>query len=261
MIFRSFEFEDQKWFPSIIRNGMTDYLRFIFSTFNLYQPILDILCKLLIETKNIEILDLCSGSGGTIEIFYENLKQSYNQNVKIILTDLYPNIIVYKYLQEKTKGGISYVDFPVDARAVPLEIKGFRTLFSGFHHFQPHKAKEVIKNAIDCNAGIGIFDGGNKNFWMVLLIIIIHPILIFLCTPFIKPFKMSRIFFTYLIPVIPFCTIWDGIISITRLYSLKEMLNMAHEVDVFDNYKWTSGKVKNKFGISISYLIGIPFKN
>jgi len=131
-------------------------------------------------------------------------------------------------------------------------------LFSGFHHFHPQKAKAVIKNAIESKAEIGIFDGGDKSIWMIVVIIILHPILMFFCTPFIKPFRMSRIVFTYIIPIIPFCTVWDGIISIIRLYSPEQMLKMAREVDFDNNYNWISGRVSNKFGISIAYLIGVP---
>ena len=38
-----FEFEDLSWFPDVIREGMTDYLRFIFTIGNLYKPIMPVL--------------------------------------------------------------------------------------------------------------------------------------------------------------------------------------------------------------------------
>jgi len=92
---------------------------------------------------------------------------------------------------------------------------------------------------------------------MILLLIIVHPILLFLCTPFFRPFRISRLLFTYLIPIIPFCTIWDGIFSIFRLYNPDEMLQMAMKADI-NGYSWKSGKVRNKYGMSIAYLIGYP---
>jgi hypothetical protein len=93
---------------------------------------------------------------------------------------------------------------------------------------------------------------------MILAIIIIHPVMLFFCTPFIRPFRFSRLLFTYLIPVIPFCTVWDGVVSILRLYQPKEMEQLARETDLNNHYHWISGKVKNKFGMSIAYLIGTP---
>lgn len=258
MKFRGFEFEDQSWFPDVIRNYMTDYLRFLFHTFKLYQPVLPILREALIKTNNYQILDLCSGSGGAMEGVYDNLKQTLREDVKITLSDLFPNTLISKHLSNNTKGAISYVAWPVDATSVPCELNGFRTLFSGFHHFDPVKATAVIKNAIESQRAIAIFDGGNRNGWMILSIMVLHPILIFLCTPLIRPIHVSRLLFTYVIPVIPLCTVWDGIVSVLRLYKPKEMLEMAKQADLSYSYVWDSGMVRNKYGMSIAYLVGYP---
>lgn len=258
MKLRGFEFEDQAWFPVTIRNSMTEYLRFLFNTFHLYKPVWPLLREMMIKTNSTTILDLCSGSGGAMEGIYKNLKQTYRTDIKIVLSDLFPSLMIYKHLHDKTSGGISYCAMPVDACDVPLEMEGFRTLFSGFHHFQPSHARTIISNAIACHKEIGIFDGGNKNLGMILAIVILHPVLLFFCTPFIRPFRFSRLLFTYLIPVIPFCTVWDGVVSILRLYQPKEMEQLARETDFNNHYKWISGKVKNKFGMSIAYLIGTP---
>jgi hypothetical protein len=125
---------------------------------------------------------------------------------------------MYEQLNHQTKGGISYIGTPVDASDVPSELNGLRTIFSGFHHFEPKRAMAVLNNAVHAKKAIGIFDGGNRSLWMVLLLIIAHPVLLFLCTPFFRPFRISRLIFTYLIPVIPFCIVWDGFFSILRLY-------------------------------------------
>lgn len=257
MKLRGFEFEDQPWFPEIIRDSMTDYLRFLFNTFKLYQPILPLIKDGLVKTNTRQILDLCSGSGGAMEDIYENLKTAFSGDIKITLSDLFPSFLVYEHLHQQTDGGISYICKPVDASDVPSELNGFRTLFSGFHHFEPKRAIAVLKNAVHARKGIGIFDGGNRSVWMIFLLIIVHPIMLFVCTPFFKPFRISRLLFTYLIPVIPVCTVWDGIISISRLYSPDEMFQMAKEADSID-YTWISGKVRTKYGMSIAYLVGYP---
>jgi len=130
-------------------------------------------------------------------------------------------------------------------------------MFSAYHHFKPDAAKAILKNAVDNNAGIAIFDGGNKDLLMILGIIIIHPIAFFFLTPFFKPFRFSRLLFTYLIPLIPLCTVWDGIVSILRLYTPKDLYQLTRHLDA-EHYTWRSGKVKNKLGMKIAYLIGYP---
>src|SRR5262249_34990369 len=125
------------------------------------------------------------------------------------------------------------------------------------HHFKPAQVKCVLKNAVDNNVPIAIFDGGDKSIFGILGIIIIHPIAIFLFTPFFKPFKFSRLFFTYIIPMIPLYTVLDGCVSIMRLYSPGELLKISKAVSP-DKFKWSAGKTKNRFGLHATYLIGVP---
>ncbi|MBA3664853.1 MAG: class I SAM-dependent methyltransferase [Bacteroidetes bacterium] len=256
MKIRLFEFEDLPWFPTKIREGMTDYLRFILNSANLYEPITPLLYEALEKSDSSLVLDLCSGSGGAIENIQKNIKRYYKRDIHFILSDKYPNLPSYKFLHHKTSGKIFYVDHSVDATAVPGHIKGFRTIFSGFHHFNRQKAITVIKDAVNARQGIAIFDGGDKNIFIIVAILIAHPLLFFACTPFFRPLTFSKILFTYLIPVIPICTIWDGIVSVLRLYKPSELINMGKQAG--PHYNWTAGKVRNRFGMKIAYLVGYP---
>lgn len=257
MKWRLFEFEDLEGFPSVIREGMTDYLRFLFNSTNLYKPIIPLLAEAYRKNGSQKIIDLCSGSGGSVERIQKGLSLYLEKQVPFVLTDKFPNIPSYKYLEEKTGGTFSYVNQSVDAINVSSNLNGFRTIFSGFHHFDKTVAKAVLKDAVDKKQGIAVFDGGDKNVLMILVILILHPLIFFFCTPFFKPFRVSRFVFTYLIPVIPFCTIWDGIVSVTRLYSPKELLSIAPD-QTDAGYEWRSGKIKNQLGFNIAYLIGTP---
>ena len=58
------EIEDQKWCPTSIRDGITDYLRWFEHFWNVYQPIIPRLKQVLRELKSERIIDLCSGAGG-----------------------------------------------------------------------------------------------------------------------------------------------------------------------------------------------------
>ena len=252
-----FEFEDLAWFPDTIRESMTDYLRYLITTLNFYQPIIPLIIEGLKQTNSDKIVDLCSGGGGAIEQIHTNLNQQSDAKIKITLTDKFPNRNAYEFISLKTKGRISFSDTSVDASHVPATLTGLRTIFSGFHHFNNDFAKKVLKDAVDAKCGIGIFDGGNKNILAIIGILIFHPILFFLFTPFFKPFRFSRLLFTYIIPIIPFCTVWDGIVSIIRLYKPNELLKIAHEVES-ENYFWEAGKKKSNFGLKVTYLIGYP---
>jgi len=252
-----FEFEDLEWFPRTIRESMTDYLRYLITKVDFYRPVVPLIIEGMNKSNANKVIDLCSGGGGAIEQIQNDLKQLSNAEIKIILTDKYPNKSAYEFLSAKTGGVISFLDKSIEAADVPSTLKGFRTIFSGFHHFNNCTAKAVIKNAVDAKSGIGIFDGGDKHIFAVLVILIVHPLVFLFFTPFFRPFRFSRLFFTYIIPIIPFCTVWDGIVSIIRLYKPNELLQIAREVEP-DTYLWSSGKKKCKLGLHVTYLIGCP---
>jgi len=229
-----FEFEDQTWFPGVFREGITDYLQYASNRVNLYKPLLPVIEKGLKFSRSNKIIDICSGGGGGILKIYEQLKLDY-YNSKVILTDKYPNLDAFRKTSEASKGKIGYVESSIDAVDVPKDLKGFRTQFVSFHHFKPEQARTILKNAAAAGMPIGI--------------------IVMLAVPFIKPFKWSRIFFTYIIPAIPFFTMWDGLVSVLRTYSVDEMKEMTESIDV-KGYKWEIGKIKNERGPSLLYLLG-----
>lgn len=251
-----FEFEDQSWFPSVIREGMMDFLRFLFTIGNLYRPVIPLLANALQQSRCSQLVDLCSGSGGPIQQVHKLLARQ-GTDVNITLTDKFPNLPAYRLLQAESHGAIQHASYPVDAMQVPVQLVGFRTLFSGFHHFDTANATRILRNAVAANQGIAIFDGGDKSLRFYLAILLLQPAGFLLFTPFIRPFRWSRIFFTYLLPLIPLCTIWDGLVSTKRLYTTREMMEMA-EATKSAHYCWRTGIVKNRVGIKIAYLIGYP---
>jgi hypothetical protein len=251
-----FEFEDLEWFPNFLREGGTDYLRYFLNASSFYNSTIPIISETLGKVNESRILDLCSGGGGSIEKIYNNLQSYENKQISITLTDKFPNLNAYEHINQKQKN-IDYINYSVDACNVPSNLKGVRTMFSAQHHFPPNLLKSILKNAVDSKVAICFFDGGDKNIFTILGIIFFHPLAFFFCTPFFKPFKISRLFFTYIVPLIPLYTIWDGCVSILRLYSPEQLLILAQEVENED-YIWNTGKVKNKFGMSVTFIQGYP---
>ncbi len=259
MSMRLFEFEDLEWFPDTIRRSMVDYLSFFLRKTNYYEPVIPLISECLEHSDTQQIIDLCSGGGGPILQVQKHLKAFTGNTTPILLTDKFPNVEAYEEMQKASNNTISYMRQPIDATQVPARLKGLRTSFSAFHHFSPPLAKMILKDAVDQNAPIAIFDGGDKNIITIIGIILVHPVVFALCTPFFKPFRLSRIIFTYFIPIIPICTIWDGIISITRLYLPRQLDELVAGKE-FSSYVWQSGIRRHKLGFGISYLIGYPKK-
>jgi hypothetical protein len=250
-----FEFEDLTWFPAVIRRGQTDYLHFVISKANIYKPAAGMLKEIIKSTGKKEILDLCSGGGGGIDLMQKNLEELTGEKIKITLSDKYPNIEAFEKIKNITAGSIDYIKEPVDVMNVSDTNGRIRTIFSAFHHFEPGNAKAILKDAVDDNVPIAIFEGASKDIKNFLGILLFTPVICLLVTPFMKPFRFSRLVFTYLIPLIPLATLWDGLVSLLRIYNEKEMLAMANEVTQ-NGYIWKAGKSKGKLGNDVLYLTG-----
>jgi hypothetical protein len=252
-----FEFEDLPWFPDFIRVGGTDYLRYLLKATRLYDPIIPVIQRTLSTTTETHIVDMCSGGGGAMEHIHKALMQKSDGKIQITLTDKFPNVNAFDYIQQKAGKGLDYISYSVDATQMPSELKGLRTMFSAIHHFKPNTVKGILQDAANNNSPIGIFDGADKNLFVILGMIIFHPIAFILFTPFFKPFRFTNLLFTYVIPLIPLYTVWDGCVSIIRLYRHEELLQLAKEINA-PGFVWESGKLKGKFGIHATYLIGYP---
>jgi len=245
-----FEFEDQKWFPSFLRNYGTDFLQFLSNKTKMYKPIVPVIKKGL--ERNNRIIDLGSGGGGGLIWLNTELKRDI-PDLKIILTDFYPNIPAFEYTMQQADN-FEFIDKPVDARDVPEELKGLRTQFLSLHHFEPNDAKRILQNAINSNSSIAIFEAQERSLPSIIAMIF-SPLTVLLATPFIRPFKIGRILFTYLIPIVPLFVLWDGIVSSLRTYSLKEMNGLVENLNGAENYDWEIDKVKSGPGV-VLYLLG-----
>jgi len=252
-----FEFEDLPWFPDVLRQSMLDYLRYILLLADYYRPAAPMIAEGMRHTGDTHVLDLCAGGGGAIEKIQRQLSLVVGKEVPVVLTDLYPNVQAYELIERRTRGSISYIAESVDATRIGKDLKGFRTIFSAFHHFRPDTARKILEDAVTSRSGIAIFDGGDKNAAVLLGMLLFHPILFFLLTPFFKPFRISRLIFTYLLPLIPLCTIWDGMVSVLRLYSPSDLDALTAGLPG-EGYFWRSGKVANRLGAKVTYLVGYP---
>lgn len=247
-----FEFEDQKWFPAFLRNYGTDFLQFLSNKTGMYKPIVPFLEELLRTGNTKTIVDLASGGGGGLIWLNGQLKKSIPE-LKIVLTDFYPNIPAFEYTKSLFDN-VEYYSTPVDAKKVPSELKGIRTQFLSLHHFKPADARQILQNVVDSKSPIAIFEAQERSF-PSLLAMVFSPLSVLLTTPFIRPFKIGRIIFTYLIPIVPLFILWDGIVSSLRTYSVEEMNGLVKDVKGNEKYNWKIGKVKSGPSV-ILYLIG-----
>jgi hypothetical protein len=249
-----FEFEDQTWIPPLFRNAITQITQYNVDFFKIYDPISNKIDELLQTTGHKQIIDLCSGSSGP----WPRLINKINSPAKVILTDKFPNLKKWEQVARNSKGKISYYKFSVDAKSVPEELQGIRTIFTGFHHFNPEDAKKILAQAVERDEPVAIFEFTERNFISMIRGLVLYILLPFLQIPFIRPKTSAGFLWTYLIPIIPVMHWWDGLISNLRTYSTDELWEIVSSND-WRKYHWKIGtEPLQSFGMkgNITYLIG-----
>jgi hypothetical protein len=250
------ELHEQSWFPKFLRDDITDTLQFALSNTSAYGSIAPLFERALCAAKRHSIVDLCSGGGGPWLDLGRRLRSGV-AGIDVLMTDKFPNVTGFKTAQARSEIPMSFYAQSVDARQVPRELDGFRTMFSAFHHFRPADARAVIQNSVDARQGIGIFEITRRSAGAVASMILwsLSPLFF---TPFMRPFRWSRLWFTYLVPLIPFVLLFDGIVSCLRTYRPAELSGLIHELGA-TNYQWQTGVFRESMlKAPITYLIGFP---
>lgn len=262
-----FEFTDLSWYPETLRRVQTGYLTFVATLGYAQLYLFPLLQKALHQAGTDQIVDLCSGGTGPWLRLAEQFRLS-GQPVRITLTDKHPHPAAALQWTGSGHPGIVYLSQPIDAlhpEDLPGNLQGgvpaMRTLFEGFHHFKPAEARKILQDAADRRAAIGIFEMTiQPPFGSLLLVLspLMTLVSYFLLTPFIKPRCWQRFLWTYLVPLAPLATCWDGIISLLRVYSLRELGELTASIER-PGYAWEMGVAPTGTPVfEYTYLIGYP---
>jgi hypothetical protein len=248
------EIADMAWCPRGIRQGVSDYCRFLVELSGVFNPIAPLLAEALRRTGARRVLDLGSGAAGPWLRLQPRLRE-LEIDVPVCLTDYYPDLDAFERASRLSKGAITYHAEPVDATHVPDGLPSFRTMFQAFHHLRPDQARTMLADAVAKGEGVGVFESGSRSL-LIFAEALGTPLRVLLLAPFIRPFRWSRLFWTYLVPALPLVLLFDVIVSCLRIYSGPELRELTAGLD---RYQWDIGTVRGKWiPIPITYLIGVP---
>lgn len=244
------EFEDKKWLPDFLRNAMTGVLGVAERWLGIYDPLAAEITHQFPD-KNITIVDLCSGSGEGISSVANRIAVA-GRNLTLILTDLYPNKKSALSLEKK----YSWINYPLkslDAINVPdLFPADIYTILAGFHHFSEEGKIQLIKNATRDHSVFLIAEGARSNILSWIFAAIFLPFLTWASVPFIRPFDIKWVPFTYIIPLIPFLVWWDGLNSLAAIKSSSKLRDDLKES--LPGYQIVTGESSRGPGITLHWL-------
>lgn len=251
---RAFEFEDQPWLPSWVRDEVTDHLSRLFLSDEvrpLHEAMADRLAGMLERSGGSHVVDLCSGAGGPMPAVLPLVSEALGRPVTATLTDRYPN------RRSSAAGGggsaLRVEPRPVDARAVPPDLEGVRTVFNAIHHFAPDQVAEVLRSATRGGRSVAVFEpfergnrlaarlavGGVSEGWSDA-----------------RRHRGPALRSGALHLVLPLVLGWDGAVSVLRGYTADELLEIAVRAGA-DDVAWTSERVALPWG-GLVVLLGEP---
>ena len=129
--------------------------------------------------------------------------------------------------------------------------EGVRTMSGALHHFTPDAVRALIAGIVARRQPLVFFDvaasPGLRRAPIVVLPIamMVNLSMLFLASlalvPLARPFSLSRVLLTYLVPAIPCLVAWDGTVSALRAYTPEEVLAIARAVPGAGRYAFDAG--------------------
>lgn len=218
------ELEDFAWFPNRLRKMQVDYIGWLVAAFKVYEKPAEILAQKLAELNKSELVDLASGNGDPAQFVAERIQ---DKNLTYLLTDRYPSF--GKITDPRIRVQTSSFDV-LNEHAKPT---CFYTMFNAFHHFDKSQQLELMKNY--GKSGFMVFEILRPTFFDFIKILITTTILQLIFAPFVKPFSLLRMLFTYIIPINLITITYDGLVSVLKSLSKNHYLELMKNLDT-ENY-------------------------
>lgn len=245
-----FELEDFAWLPRPLRDGGTDVLDFAFGRLGFYDGVLPQVTSFVERTGATRIVDLCSGGGGGTLMLGKRLAAA-GRAVDLVLSDAYPSEAGMARVRALGDPRTTYRSEPVDAMSGGGTLEGVRTMTGALHHFQPDAVRSLLAGIVARRAPLAFLDVAaspairRMPTVLVPAAMLVNMLVLFLGTlflvPLVRPFRMSRVLFTYPLPLVPALVAWDGTVSALRAYSAEELLAIARSVPGGEDYEWAAG--------------------
>lgn len=251
-----FELEDLASCPGWLRVCITRLISVIHRGLGSSEKVASLLARMIAETGETVIIDLCSGSGGPMPEAYRILKGKYGlTNIQLLLTDLYPDLRAAHGFNSQNAERIRYQTEP--ANALTAQPPGLRTMICCFHHLCPEDATQILRSASASKQPICIYELSDNSIpsWLWWVVFPCDILLALLVTPWVRPLSWQQLVFTYLVPIIPICFAWDGTVTNARTYGPNDLAELLERVPN-ECYHWEVGSFPGQ--PTQLYLLGFP---
>ncbi|MEL7124448.1 MAG: hypothetical protein AAFO07_33740 [Bacteroidota bacterium] len=215
---------NSRWFPTFLTRCIHEFMTWFVHTTNAAKPFMPVVEEGLQHANGLVVIDKKGGAG------FETLAVFLDKSLEVV---------------------------HVDSEPFNANKEGLYISVNSFHQFNPEKAKEILEKVAQKLQPVVVVEGNNDSLWQVFGMTVIVPVTVLLTAIFVKPFRIERLIFTYLIPILPLVTLIDGFLALFKLYAPKDLDALTASINQPD-YVWRSGKMDNGRGGKIIYLLGHP---
>lgn len=176
------------------------------------------------------------------------------QRVDFVLTDLHPHLPAWNAAALQSPN-ILFVPAPVDASRVAPDLlshavrrrgrssssdnknnerpsssgkKQFRLFSLAMHHFDDEDASRILRHALRTSSGFGVFELQARTFESLGNMLLVGLVL-WIGSWWWFWQQWEFLFWVYLVPVVPFVVVYDGVISSLRTRSPTELMRLMKE--------------------------------
>ncbi len=257
--FHAFEFNDSGWCPPFLRDGIVEALGKCLRWGRIYDQAAPIFRDFCCAAGSDTILDLCSGSGDSVAALLDAMAKQHISSPNFVLSDLFPRLHALKDIAAHYPGKIKVIDEPVNAADVPDKYdRPARTIISAFHHFPPEIATGILSDCVQKRQSIFILEPFTRNIREIMPLLLPYTIASLANPLLTKQDRLLKLISSFPVPFMPMLALWDGIISIFRVYTKDDLMKM---VAPFKNiYHWEYHKIPIHLGGTVTAFFGVPKK-
>ena len=248
--------------------------------------------------QSYTFVDFCSGGGGPTPFVERNLnlkiqgnaawtqhkttandielvsvngagKEDREEGVDFVLTDIHPHLEAWERAAKKSDH-LKFIRSSIDAGDAPKNIlalatgdetrqqkKVFRLFSLAFHHFDEPDARRILQNTLETSSGFGIFELQDRTFEGLFTCLMLGPSL-WLGSWYWFWGDWTHLFWTYVIPVVPFVVVFDGLISCVRMRSGEEVMTLMEGLRGKKGWRFETGSAMHTWPSGrMTYFVGI----
>lgn len=260
MTLLTFEFNDSPKCPNFIRESILEVLGKSIRDAGVYDALAPHFSRFCEDAGACEILEFGAGSGESTAVFLDAILADTGKPPHIYISDLYPMVEVMAQTCGRYPNQLTPIKESVDLCNPPTEpLHDMRMVLSAFHHFDNDMARDFLRDSQEKGVAVFIaepFINSLKAFFPLFL----YGFTSLVRNGIFSPKKrLLKFVFTFLIPLIPMCLLWDGLISMIRMYDEDEFQKIVDSMPQLEqSYEWQYLEVPVSLGGTASVFIGRP---